>query len=542
MILKGVLITILSNEFDFWFTLSWVLMIIYLLSLLLVLFYALAQLNLLFNYLKALKKNKKEEEKCLKFDLSNIDEIPYVTIQLPVYNEKYVMKRLLENIAKIDYPREKLEIQVLDDSTDETVNKTKERVDKLALTGLDIVHITRTNRKGFKAGALKEGLKTAKGEFIAIFDSDFLPEPNWLYKTIPYFKNQKIGVVQTRWGHINRDYSLLTKIQAFALDAHFTLEQLGRNAKGHFINFNGTAGVWRKECIYDAGNWQGDTLTEDLDLSYRAQLKGWDFKYLVDVETPAELPIVISAARSQQFRWNKGGAENFQKMFKKILQTDLSLKTKTHCILHLLNSTMFLNVFIVGLLSVPMLYIKNYYSDFKVYFIAMSFFAISTLIFFICYWHVYKNIRQQKGFRLFIKYTRTFFTFFSVAMGLSLNNTGAVIEGHRRKRSDFIRTPKFNIKSLKDSWKNNKYIRKKPSKNVVYEGLLCLYFLFGIVSAWLVRYIGENNKNTNYTFNSKTLFAANEWYMPFDSGMLIFHIMLFLGFGFIFYKSVYSKV
>lgn len=538
----GIYLAILSNEFDFWFTLSWFLMIVYVISLLMVLFYALAQLNLLFNYLRAVKKNNKEKESCPQYDLKNPNEIPYVTIQLPVFNEKYVMKRLLKNIAQIEYPREKLEIQVLDDSTDETVIKTKERIDKLAQTGLDIVHITRTNREGFKAGALKEGLKTAKGEFIAVFDSDFLPESNWLYKTIPYFKNEKIGVVQTRWGHINRDYSLLTKIQAFALDAHFTLEQMGRNAKGHFINFNGTAGIWRKECIYDAGNWEGDTLTEDLDLSYRAQLKGWIFKYLVDVETPAELPIVISAARSQQFRWNKGGAENFQKMFRKIINSGLPFKTKAHCVLHLLNSTMFLNVFIVGLLSVPMLYIKNYYSDFRVYFIAMSFFALSTLIFFICYWYVYKNVRQQSGFKLFLKYTRTFFTFFSVAMGLSLNNSGAVIEGHRRKRSDFVRTPKFNISTFKDSWKKNKYLLKKPSKNVVYEGILCLYFLFGIMSAWLVRYIGTNNKDTNYTFNSKTLFSANEWYMPFDSGMLIFHIMLFLGFGFIFHKSVFKKV
>ncbi|MDO6738170.1 cellulose synthase family protein [Wenyingzhuangia sp. 2_MG-2023] len=538
----GIYLAILSNEFDFWFTLSWFLMIVYVISLLMVLFYALAQLNLLFNYLRAVKKNNQEKESCPQYDLKNPNEIPYVTIQLPVFNEKYVMKRLLKNIAQIEYPREKLEIQVLDDSTDETVIKTKERIDKLAQTGLDIVHITRTNREGFKAGALKEGLKTAKGEFIAVFDSDFLPESNWLYKTIPYFKNEKIGVVQTRWGHINRDYSLLTKIQAFALDAHFTLEQMGRNAKGHFINFNGTAGIWRKECIYDAGNWEGDTLTEDLDLSYRAQLKGWIFKYLVDVETPAELPIVISAARSQQFRWNKGGAENFQKMFRKIINSGLPFKTKAHCVLHLLNSTMFLNVFIVGLLSVPMLYIKNYYSDFRVYFIAMSFFALSTLIFFICYWYVYKNVRQQSGFKLFLKYTRTFFTFFSVAMGLSLNNSGAVIEGHRRKRSDFVRTPKFNISTFKDSWKKNKYLLKKPSKNVVYEGILCLYFLFGIMSAWLVRYIGTNNKDTNYTFNSKTLFSANEWYMPFDSGMLIFHIMLFLGFGFIFHKSVFKKV
>ncbi len=526
---------------DILYIISYILLLVYMVSLLMVFFYALAQLNLLFNYLKACKKNKLEKDHVPKFNLSNINEAPYVTIQLPVFNEKYVMKRLLKNIALLEYPKGKLEIQVLDDSTDETVLKTKERIDKLAATGLDIVHITRTNRKGYKAGALKEGLKTAKGEFIAIFDSDFLPQKDWLYKTIPYFKNKKIGVVQTRWGHINRDFSLLTKIQAFALDAHFTLEQMGRNAKGHFINFNGTAGVWRKECIYDAGNWEGDTLTEDLDLSYRAQLKGWIFKYLVDVETPAELPIVISAARSQQFRWNKGGAENFQKMFKKIVRSNLPLKTKAHCVLHLLNSTMFLNVFLVGVLSVPMLFVKNYFEDFKGYFIAMSFFAISTLIFFICYWYMYKNIQQKSGFKAFVQYIRTFFTFFSVAMGLSLNNTGAVIEGHRGKRSEFVRTPKFNIKSL-NGWKKNKYLRKKPSQNVIYEGFLTLYFLFGIISAWLVRGIGNNASKTYTEKCWFDLLPCDAWYVPFDSGLLIFHTMLFLGFGFIFYKSVYQKI
>ena len=215
-------------------------------------------------------------------------------------------------------------------------------------------------------------MEIAKGEYIAIFDADFLPQHNWLYKTIPYFKDLEIGVVQTRWGHINKNYSLLTKVQAFALDAHFTLEQVGRNSKGHFINFNGTAGVWRRICILDAGNWEGDTLTEDLDLSYRAQLKSWKFKYLEDVETPAELPVVISAARSQQFRWNKGGAENFQKMARRVLKSNhVSSKTKIHSLLHLLNSTMFLNIFLVAILSIPILYIKNEYEYLKGYFLSL---------------------------------------------------------------------------------------------------------------------------------------------------------------------------
>jgi len=428
------------------------------------------------------------------------------------------MERLLDNIALIKYPKGKLEIQVLDDSTDDTVKTTAAHVKKLKATGLDIKHICREDRVGFKAGALKEGLVSAKGEFIAIFDADFLPEPNWLECTIPYFKDSEIGVVQTRWGHINRNYSTLTKVQAFALDAHFTLEQVGRNSKGHFINFNGTAGVWRKECIIDAGNWEGDTLTEDLDLSYRAQLKNWKFKYLENVETPAELPVVISAARSQQFRWNKGGAENFRKMLKKVLiSKNISFKTKIHGILHLLNSTMFLNILIVAILSIPMLYIKNEYAHLKVYFAVMSFFVISTIIFFICYWVMYKNI-YGGGVKNFMKYIGIFFTFFSVAMGFSLHNSIAVLEGHWGKRSEFVRTPKFNISTLKDSWKGNIYLKKKISFNVIIEGFLMLYFAFGMYSAFIV---GDQGG---------------------DFGLFPFHLMLFLGFGFVFIKSLTSKV
>ena len=486
-----------------------IIIIIYTLALLLIFFYSLAQLNLYFNYLKA----KKSKQDCETFNLNNPHEVPYVTIQLPLYNEKYVVERLLNNIATIEYPKDRLEIQVLDDSTDESVLQTKDQIEELRANGLDIIHITRVNRKGFKAGALKEGLKIAKGEFIAIFDADFLPKPNWLLKTILYFKDEQIGVVQTRWGHINRNYSMLTKVQAFALDFHFILEQVGRNFGNHFINFNGTAGVWRKSCILDAGDWQGDTLTEDLDLSYRAQLKDWKFKYLEDVETPAELPVVISAARSQQFRWNKGAAENFQKLYWRLF-TDktVSAKTKFHSFFHLLNSSMFLLVLLVAILSVPVLFIKNNNPDFSWYFNVIAFFGLSTLIFFISYWLTYKKIHGG-GFKNFIRFIGMFFTFFSVAMGFSVHNSVAVIEGHLGKKSEFVRTPKFNINSIKDSWKGNKYLSQNVSGNTIIELVLMLYFGYAIYSAFTTG----------------------------DFGLIIFHLMLFAGFGFVGLKSLFAK-
>ena len=486
-------------------TVSYIVLFFYSIAILLIFFYGLAQLNLLINYIKSKKILKSYE----KFDFNNTSEIPYVTIQLPIYNEKYVIERLLLQIAKLDYPINKLEIQVLDDSTDDSIIETLKLVNQIAKTGINIQHSTRTNRNGFKAGALKEGLKTAKGEFIAIFDADFLPDSDWLLKTVPYFKNEKVGVVQTRWGHLNRNHSLLTKIQAFALDAHFTLEQVGRNFKSHFINFNGTAGIWRKTCIIDAGNWESDTLTEDLDLSYRAQLKKWQFIYLEDVITPAELPAILSAARTQQFRWNKGGAENFSKMKNRVIASKtISTKTKIHGLLHLLNSSMFLCIFIMAVLSVPALFIKNYYSHISVYFDVMVFFIVTSIIFFICYWNTYKSIRGG-GFKNFINYIGLFFTFYSIAMGFSFQNSIAVLEGLLGKKSDFIRTPKFNIEVLKDKWKDNIYISKKISKYTLFEGLLMLYFLFGLYSG----------------------FKLN------DYALYPFHLMLFFGFSYVFFNS-----
>lgn len=478
---------------------------LYSLALLVILVYSLLQLQLVLNY----KKAKKQKGNVIQ----KPTEWPKVTVQLPLFNEKYVVKRLLNNISKLDYPSSKLEIQVLDDSTDSSKTYTEQLTQDLISTGINAKYIHRTDRNNFKAGALKEGLKTAEGEFIAIFDADFLPQTNWLKKTIPHFNKPNVGVVQTRWGHVNRNYSILTKIQAFALDFHFLIEQVGRSFGGHFINFNGTAGVWRKTCIEEAGNWQGDTLTEDLDLSYRAQLKGWKFTYLKDVVTPAELPVVLSAARSQQFRWNKGAAENFRKNFKTIFRSKtLSSKSKLHSFFHLLNSSMFLLILMVAILSIPILYIKFQQESWDVIFYILAAMGLSTLIFIYGYWTSYKEINRS-SFSSFLKFIGLFVAFFSIAMGLSVHNTLAILEGHFNKKSAFIRTPKFDISSSKDTWKGKTYINKKLTILNGIEILLFGYFIYGLYSAYLTQ----------------------------DFGLVIFHLMLVFGFGFISFKTLFSK-
>jgi cellulose synthase/poly-beta-1,6-N-acetylglucosamine synthase-like glycosyltransferase len=264
-----------------------------------------------------------------------------VTIQLPMYNEMYVVERLIDAVCEIEYPKDKLEIQVLDDSTDETVEVVAKIVKAKQELGFDIQHVRRSNREGFKAGALKEGMKSAKGKYIAIFDADFIPKKDFLRNTLRYFTHDKIGLVQTRWEHLNEDYSILTKIQALALNGHFVIEQTVRNKAGFFIQFNGTGGVWLKECIEDAGNWHADTLTEDLDLSYRAQLKGWKFIYLRDFTTPAELPAEMNALKAQQFRWTKGAIETSKKLLPIVWKGKIPLRVKLQATFNLTNNLVF---------------------------------------------------------------------------------------------------------------------------------------------------------------------------------------------------------
>ncbi|MCF8233249.1 MAG: glycosyltransferase family 2 protein [Bacteroidales bacterium] len=481
-------------------------MIIYGFALTLILFYSLMQMSLVINYLKY-KKRKQEIPDSL---LNGKGRLPLVTIQLPVFNEKYVVERLLNAVAKFDYPRQRMEIQLLDDSTDETVEISRKKVDELKKQGFNIELLQREKRIGFKAGALDEGMQKAKGEYIAIFDADFIPEPDFLKRTLPYFGNDRTGVVQTRWGHINKDYSLLTRLQAFGLDAHFSVEQGGRNQGGHFINFNGTAGVWRRTTIDDAGGWEHDTLTEDLDLSYRAQMKGWKFVFLEEVETPAELPIVMSAVKSQQFRWNKGGAENFRKMLGRIFSTPgIPFKTRMHGFFHLLNSAIFLCVLTAALLSIPLLFVKHANPEYNMIFDISSIFLLCTIILMIFYWNAYRE-KTRTFFVNAANFFREFILFLSTTMGLSFHNSVAVVEGYLGKKSSFVRTPKFNVVNPRQKIAHNNYVSRSLNLVTFIEGILCLYFLFGIVSGIIMR----------------------------EYGLLPFHLMLCWGFGYVFYYSL----
>ncbi len=425
---------------------------------------------MIFYYLK--HRNKQHEP------AGNLKEYPMVTLQLPLYNEYYVVERLLKAACAMDYPKDKLEIQVLDDSTDETIATVANLVCHYRQNGFDINHVRRDSRTGFKAGALKEGLKTAKGEFVAIFDADFVPSPDFFVKTLPYFyMDSKIGLIQTRWEHLNSDYSFLTRVQAMALDGHFVIEQNVRNKAGFFINFNGTGGIWRKECILDAGNWEADTLTEDLDLSYRAQLRGWKFKFLNDVTSPAELPSEINALKSQQFRWTKGAIETARKILPKVWKSDISLEKKIHATFHLSNNIVFPFILAAGILNVPLIFIKHQ-GGYETYFSIMAVFVFAFIGSFLFYLYSQKDIYKDWQRRMLL-----FPLFMAGSMGFAVNNTKAVIEGLIKKKSEFIRTPKYSVVDKKDNWLDKKYVLKKFNYTVIIELLLALYCLFGVAAS-----------------------------------------------------------
>lgn len=400
-----------------------------------------------------------------------------VTIQLPLYNELYVVERLVNAVCEIEYPKDQLQIQVLDDSTDETTSIVAKIVKEKQEEGFDIKHIRRGTREGYKAGALKEGLKTASGEFIAIFDADFIPHKNFIKKTLSFFSDEKVGMVQTRWEHINGDYSILTKAQALALDGHFVIEQTVRNKAGFFINFNGTGGVWRRSCIEDAGNWHADTLTEDLDLSYRAQLNGWRFVFLKDFTSPAELPSEINALKTQQFRWTKGAIETAKKILPLVWKSKIPLRIKLQSTFHLTNNLVFPFILLAAILNVPLIFIKNSGSH-EAYFAILSLFVLAFVSSFLFYLYSQKDIRTDWRKKIVL-----FPLFMAGSMGFAVNNSRAVIEGLLNRKSEFVRTPKFKVVSDRDTWMGKKYLSRKIGFSVYVEAIMAIYCLVGIASS-----------------------------------------------------------
>lgn len=455
-------------------------LIVYITGLGFIFVFCLTQLSLAIHQLRSPRRSLEDDSIPFAVD---IKELPFVTVQLPIYNEMYVVERLIDAVAQFNYPKDRFEVQVLDDSTDETYELSLKKVEQLRAEGLNIYVVRRPDRTGYKAGALQEGLKTAQGEFVAIFDADFIPKPGFLMKTIPHFRDKGIGLVQTKWQHINKGYSILTKVQAFALDTHFNVEQKGRNAAGFFMNFNGTAGVWRRSCIEDAGGWSFDTLTEDLDLSYRAQLKGWKFKYLSDVGSPAELPALMSAIKSQQYRWSKGPAEVTRKLMKRVLFSKMPLRMKWHGFWHLMNSSVNIFILITAVLSVPLLFMKerfeSHWAFSLIYVFFFGLFAIS-----LCYLmaQVVEEKSVMKGLKRFVI---LFPSFLSLSMGLSLHNSLAALRGHFGVKTAFVRTPKYNISNGQDSFKNKKYLNGKIDGIAISEMFMTVYFFSGIVLAFV---------------------------------------------------------
>jgi cellulose synthase/poly-beta-1,6-N-acetylglucosamine synthase-like glycosyltransferase len=399
-----------------------------------------------------------------------LDPLPVVTIQLPLYNEMYVADRLIEAVCRIDYPREKLEIQVLDDSTDETRGIAELAVRRFATEGVDIKYLYRTDRRGFKAGALEAGLQTARGEFIAIFDADFIPSSDFLTRLMPHFSDAKVAMVQARWGHINQDYSLLTKIQSILLDGHFVLEHGGRHRSGRFFNFNGTAGIWRRVAIDDGGGWQHDTLTEDLDLSYRTQLRGWRFVFVSDVIAPAEVPVEMNAFKSQQFRWAKGSIQTCRKLLPRILRADLPLGVKAEAFFHLTANFNYPFMCVLSVLMFPAMVIRYNMGWYEMLLIDVPLFFAAT--FSVCNFYMVCQREIHTDWRTRIKYLPFLM---SIGIGLSINNTRAVIEALFNKQSEFTRTPKYHIERDSDEWVGKKY-RQSVAVQPLIELAFGLYF------------------------------------------------------------------
>ncbi|HXW17685.1 MAG TPA: cellulose synthase family protein [Candidatus Acidoferrales bacterium] len=401
-----------------------------------------------------------------------VSEWPKVTIQLPIFNERYVIERLVDCVAQFDYPREKMDIQVLDDSTDETQEVARNCVERHRQLGLPISYLHRDHREGFKAGALQEGLKSATGEFVAIFDADFLPSPDFLRQTLPYFAEAKLAMVQTRWSYVNRGYSALTEVEAILLDGHFVIEHTSRYRRGNFFNFNGTAGVWRRTAIETAGGWQHDTLTEDTDLSYRAQLRGWQFLYLPEIECPSELPVEMNAFKSQQARWAKGLIQTAKKILPRVLRSNEPAHVKSEAVFHLTSNISYPLMVLLSIILLPAMVVRFYQGWFQVLLIDLPLFIASTCSissFYLCSQRVLYPKTWKRTF-IYLPFVM------AIGIGLSIRNAVAVLEALAGVKSDFVRTPKYRIEGQRhEGWARKKY-RKRAGWMPFAEVALGIYF------------------------------------------------------------------
>jgi cellulose synthase/poly-beta-1,6-N-acetylglucosamine synthase-like glycosyltransferase len=449
-----------ANAFDL------ALLIPYFTILVILSIYGIHRYFLIYLYLK----NKGKAPK----PLERFEQLPRVTIQLPLYNERYVIERLLEAATRLDYPRELLEIQVLDDSTDETHIVASRLVSEYARAGHPISYHHRDNRQGFKAGALAEGLKQASGEFVAIFDADFVPPPSILREMVHYFTDPQVAVVQGRWTWINRHYSNLSEVEAILLDGHFVIEHGGRNFSGRFFNFNGTAGMWRRAAIDDAGGWQHDTLTEDTDLSYRAQLKGWKFVYDPRIECPSELPVEMNSFKTQQARWAKGLIQVARKMLPVIWRSSQPLRIKLEATFHLTANLAYPLMVVFSIILLPAMIVRFYQGWFQMLYLDLPLFLAST-----CSVSSFYMVAQRELYpRQWWSRVKFIPVLMATGIGLAITNSKAVFEALLGKQSEFVRTPKYRVEGQEEGWEQKKYVRGRGGWIPFVELGLAGYFLF----------------------------------------------------------------
>lgn len=424
-------------------------------------------------------------------------QLPLITVQLPIFNELHVVKRLVEKVAELDYPKHLLQIQILDDSIDETQEICKDEYDSLVVRGFDVEYIHRVDRNGYKAGALENGMASAKGDYIFILDADFVPPPNVLHEMIHYFTDDGVALVQTRWGHINRNYSLLTRIQAMFLDGHLVVEQTARSRAGRFFNFNGTGGIWRKSAIIDAGGWEHDTLTEDLDLSYRAQMKGWRFIFLLDVETPAELPMDMDGFKNQQHRWTKGSIQTCKKLIGTVWKSDIPFLLKIESTVHLTSNFAYLLIILMCFLVWP----TGQVNPWRIYLVDVPVFLLTTCSVCAFYVTAQKALFPKTWWKEIIYLP----ALLALGVGMAINNGRGVIEAIFNQQSPFVRTPKYGVEQKKDNWRRKGKYKALKSVAAGLEFLLACYFTFLVIMA-----LFENNW-TSVPFLA--LFMLGFWYV-----------------------------